>query len=452
MSIQWKPEQVSTMAPDAASLKAGRKLAELRKWQNLGQSEEAVWGEIQGSGKNTYQTRIDLNGPAFKCSCPSRKFPCKHALGLAFLFAETPQGLPTGEAPKWVADWLHARADKQTKPPEPMDEATQQRRAVAQEKRAASRLEKVQAGIEELQQWLKYLMRLGLSAQAVQSYRLWDQMAARLVDAQAPGLARWVRELAVIPNSGEGWQTRLLQRLARVHLLVEAFQRRGELPPPLQADVTTLVGIPPSKQTIFSQATVQDTWWVLGRRVETGDNLRIQRTWLWGVQGRCHALLLDFAAGNQLLDTSLEAGMYLDAALVFYPGVWPIRALIKERHGVTQGDTGVPDAGFQSLSAAINSYAEVLSHYPWVEQYPMGLTGVLPTPAGQRWQLQDTQEQSVVSVSSQFTRGWNLLAVSGGQPLNLFGEWDGEAFYPLSVFSETETWVLTPPVLEQQAG
>lgn len=34
--------------------------------------EAAVWGLCQGSGKDPYQTQIDLIGPAFRCSCPSR--------------------------------------------------------------------------------------------------------------------------------------------------------------------------------------------------------------------------------------------------------------------------------------------------------------------------------------------------------------------------------------------
>jgi hypothetical protein len=32
--------------------------------------------------------------------------------------------------------------------------------------------------------------------------------------------------------------------------------------------------------------------------------------------------------------------------------------------------------------------------------------------------------------------GWKLLALSGGKPISVFGEWNGRAFSPLSVFSE----------------
>ena len=33
-------------------------------------------------------------------------------------------------------------------------------------------------------------------------------------------------------------------------------------------------------------------------------------------------------------------------------------------------------------------------------------------------------------------KGWSLLALSGGYPLTVFGEWDGEAFLPLGAWVE----------------
>ena len=41
----------------------------------------------QGSAASPYQTGIDLSEPAFQCTCPSHKFPCKHGLGLFLLLA-----------------------------------------------------------------------------------------------------------------------------------------------------------------------------------------------------------------------------------------------------------------------------------------------------------------------------------------------------------------------------
>src|SRR5260370_40918223 len=106
-------EQVAGLAPDAGSLTAGRGLARERCWSGLGQNGRAVWGLCQGSGSMPYQTQADLSGPAFRCSCPSRKFPCKHALGLLLLAASSPAAVPqASESPGCVAQWLASREQR----------------------------------------------------------------------------------------------------------------------------------------------------------------------------------------------------------------------------------------------------------------------------------------------------------------------------------------------------
>src|SRR5215510_2828013 len=139
-TMNWTTEQILALAPDAASAKAGQGLAAARKWLKLGADEQTAWGLCQGSGKKPYQAQVDLTEPAFKCSCPSRKFPCKHALGLLLLWASTSE-VPATDRPEWVEEWLSsreqraeraaARAERAERPPDPE----------AQAKRAAQREE-----------------------------------------------------------------------------------------------------------------------------------------------------------------------------------------------------------------------------------------------------------------------------------------------------------------------
>src|SRR5690606_25108396 len=85
MTPQWSENQVTALAPDTSSLTAARKLA--GKWSGTGWCGTTLWGLCKGSGRTPYQTIVDLSGPAFRCSCPSRKFPCKHALSLLLLWS-----------------------------------------------------------------------------------------------------------------------------------------------------------------------------------------------------------------------------------------------------------------------------------------------------------------------------------------------------------------------------
>ncbi|MBX9725113.1 MAG: SWIM zinc finger family protein, partial [Candidatus Obscuribacterales bacterium] len=179
-------DQVNALAPDPNSAKAGLELANQRKWVSFGTDTNFVWGECQGSGRFPYQTIVDATELAFKCTCPSRKFPCKHGLGLLFLRARQAEAFVSSELPDWVKVWSDARqsraekkvAKKETaQPPDP----------VAKSKRQAERLAKVEAGLAEFRLWMQDRIRQGLAGLETQSYQYWENTAARLTDAQAPG-------------------------------------------------------------------------------------------------------------------------------------------------------------------------------------------------------------------------------------------------------------------------
>ena len=52
-----------------------------------------VGSSARGAARSREQTPIGLAEPAFKCSCSSREFPCKHAIGLFLLALEQPDKL-----------------------------------------------------------------------------------------------------------------------------------------------------------------------------------------------------------------------------------------------------------------------------------------------------------------------------------------------------------------------
>lgn len=113
--MPWTSEQVTALAPDASSAKSGRDLASARKWSTLGTDGTCAWGTILGSGKSPYQASIDLSEPAFKCSCPSRKFPCKNGLGLFLILAEQPGAFTEHSPPAWTSEWLAQREESAVK-------------------------------------------------------------------------------------------------------------------------------------------------------------------------------------------------------------------------------------------------------------------------------------------------------------------------------------------------
>src|SRR5262249_16808249 len=151
----WSTEQILALAPDAAAAKSGRDLAVARKWLTLGASDACAWGTLQGSGKDPYQTSVDLQGPAFKCTCPSRKFPGRDGLGLLLLLGQAPGALSrSSQPPEWTTEWLAKRGDQEERRKSarerveaPVDPEAAARSAAAAQQRAALREAKVSAGL-----------------------------------------------------------------------------------------------------------------------------------------------------------------------------------------------------------------------------------------------------------------------------------------------------------------
>ncbi|MCJ1679489.1 SWIM zinc finger family protein [Streptomyces sp. APSN-46.1] len=429
---RWTAEQVLALAPDVASRKAGGRLGGAGPWSQTGGSASgAVWGLCKGSGSKPYRTVVDLTGPAYKCSCPSRKFPCKHALGLLLLWAAEGLGEP-GEAPDWAGEWLAERAAKAVRPAagaaKPVDEEAARRRA---ERRAA----RVGAGVTELEQRLSDLLRGGLAGQEQAGYAAWEETAARMVDAQAPGLAARVRELGTIPSCGTGWPARMLEEAALLHLLDRAWLGVSGLPEPLAATVRNRVGIPGASG---EGEVVRDRWLVLAQydSVSADGRLTTRRIWLHGLGSGRPALVLDFGPPGRPPGLALPVGLVLEAEARFRPGSAGLRADLGERFAAAMPCARVP-AGV-STEAALEAYGAALREDPWLESWPVVLGPVIPIPGELGWQLADAEGTSALPVALTGGRSrsglWQLAALSGGGPVTVFGECGHRGFTPLTAW------------------
>ncbi|MFB9717944.1 SWIM zinc finger family protein [Planobispora longispora] len=419
MIERWNRDQVLALAPDASSQKAAQGVSSPGKWSNAGVTAEAVWGECKGSGSKPYRACVDLSGPAYRCSCPSRKFPCKHALGLLLLWSA--DGVPDADAPAdWVAEWLDQRRVRAERPaPAPRTAAG----AAPDPKRAEQREQRVAAGLEELERWLADQVRQGVAGSRRHDH--WDGLVKRLVDAQAPGVAGTVSRLGAVLG-GEDWPARLLSEYALLHLLVVAHRRE----PPAPA-VRGRVGFQTSREEVLAGETVRDLWDVLGRRDEEQDRLISRRVWLRGRASGRAALVLSFAPVGQALDASLVTGTTVDAELAFYPGSAPLRALVADRHGAVPAT--VPPGS--ALERALEEVAAALAGDPWTDSWPLVLDAVAPMRDGNgSWLLGGPDGGLPLHPSA--GAPWRLVAASGGRPLTVAAEWTPQGLRPLSMWDE----------------
>lgn len=430
-AVRWTVEQVLALAPDDASRKAGNKLGSAGPWSDTGEDDSgAVWGLCRGSGSKPYRTVIDTTGPAYKCSCPSRKFPCKHALGLLLLLASGGPALPAGDPPDWAGEWLAGRrARAQGK-----EEGTRGGPAdpEAARRRADRRAERIGGGARELEQRLTDLLRGGLAAAEQSGYGLWEETAARMVDAQAPGLAGRVRELGAIPASGPGWPVRLLEECALLHLLDTAWLGIDRLPPALAATVRTRVGLTAPAE----RPPVRDQWLVLAQYDTPEGKIVTRRIWLYGTNSARVALLLSFGAAGRSPAQALPVGAMLDAEVTPYPGSGQLRAELGRQFGPPV-PAGPPPPGV-TVTGAISAYGAALCDDPWLDSWPVTLRDVIPVPSADGWQLADIRGELALPVAATALSRpalWKLVALSGGGPVTVFGECGHRGFDPLAAWA-----------------
>jgi hypothetical protein len=473
-------ESIESLAPDQSSLAAAVKL-KTGVWPVLRRnaSQGFAWGECQGSGATPYRVCIQVADMGYKCTCPSRKFPCKHSLALMLLLAKSGELFSEGAVPEWVNEWASRRrgpgarsedtsepskksldaaiAAAPEAPPDPEQAAAtaakaQKQREHLREQREASIL----SGLDELDTWLADCLRRGLANFMQDATHTCRTLAKRLVDAKAPGLANTIDSLPsriyALPDALR--ERALLEALGSLHLLAEAYRRQSALPESLQNDVRRLLGWTTERQALIEDKDalrVRGAWTVLGSFSEVQpDKLRRIETWLIGDEQTSAqpALLLDYvpvATGSK--GSALRAGEVFDAELLFYRSAVPLRAVVVEKTAREMADPVTAEAGVP-LADAMAHYDEMRAAQPWLGQYPFTLKRVTCVMRGREALfVREAGETAVTAATVALPVEPRIadaaIVLTGVDIGSLSGLWDGSFFTPLSANTNLGVWTLT---------
>jgi len=489
----WSVEQVEAVAPSPAAITAAQPLATPGRWSDAGADDRVIWGSFQGSGAEPYDTAVDHVGVGFRCTCPSRRVPCKHALALLLMWSrdQVPVGVPAAKVDVWIERRL-ARAAQEESATEPDGaEGVPDRDAAAGETGSRvddavnddegpgapppppdderdtardERVERMLAGLTELDRWLDDRMRTGLADPALARYATWDDLAARLVDAQAGSLANRIRRLAGLVGASATWHDDVLAELGLLHLLSQAGRRLRSLPSPLADAVATTVGWQVRRDDVLGGVPDTDHWVVAGRSDQREDRIEVRRHWLRGTESGRWALVLSFAAYQQSLDTSLEVGTSVHADLHRYPGP-ALRALVGTRHldpsaAIFPGEPSPgPPPGRppgQSVAEATDEIGRMLVAEPWLDRVPTSVTAAVVRSQGGWFVGDDTGALPILPTTAVLGAGDRrigraatdpvtmLLALSGGGPVDLTLEWTPHGVVPLAVHLDQRTVDIGP--------
>ncbi|SFB17207.1 SWIM zinc finger [Cohnella sp. OV330] len=221
---------VDSLAPNAGAIKNGRDLIKKNSFPVLNESPDAtlLFGECNGSGKEPYRCSVDFvneASPVFRCSCPSRQFPCKHALGLLYARAMgspfTPAEVPQDIADK--RDKAEKREEKKKDAAESEGNAPAAKRKVnksALVKKFASQLE----GLRLLEKLVLQLVQSGLGSVDKKTVQMIEEQAKQLGNHFIPGVQAKLRAFVhTMQTEGdrEAIYSQAMEQLLLMHSLVK---------------------------------------------------------------------------------------------------------------------------------------------------------------------------------------------------------------------------------------
>jgi len=392
-------------APDSATADRAKKLTTTKSWRGLARNPSVVWGECKSNGLTYYKVAFQKKTQTFKCNCASRKYPCKHAVALSILVTDQLDVFTVkADLPEWIAEWVEKGA------PAAKEQTTEQAKANAEnrQKNFSKRLDRMVAGLAELENWLLDTLRQGIAALEQQPFSYWVAISARIHDAQLSAIGKRIKNIPVLIGSDEDWPAKVLSELTAYYLLIRGLRKMEELPLNIQQDLLSVAGVSTKKEELFKYGqTVKDTWMILGQIEGVEEKLNFRRTWVLGFETKRYGLVLDYAFGRHPYTANYRKGNVFVGQVVFYPSNAPLRIAVKEKLVLDR-------------------------KVPWQIAFPCSLEALTPIIEKDQLIVLDKDRQIIPVFQNEKVK-WKILAASGGLAVNIFGEWSGEKLLPLSL-------------------
>ncbi len=231
---------IDSLALNASAIKNGNDLVRKNSYTklNITEDQSLLFGECKGSGKTPYNCSADFQNegqPVFRCSCPSRQFPCKHILGLLYAYASS-KPFETAALPDDIAEKREKAEKREQKREEKQKDAAAGggKPAPARKVNKAALAKKLQAqleGTELAEKLIGQLTESGLASCDARVLREFEDQAKQLgnyyitgIQSAVRGLLQTLKEAAKSSektNAREGYYSEAIERLSALHILLK---------------------------------------------------------------------------------------------------------------------------------------------------------------------------------------------------------------------------------------
>ena len=191
-------ERIVAIAPNSNAVTNAKKISKSGGFVNLYKSNDNtfIYGECSGSGKNNYITSVDFideNNPVFRCSCPSRQFPCKHGIAILFEYlaakkfeeCEIPADIIEKRQKKAASNEAKAKREESGETKKP-DKAT-----------AVKKMKKQLEGMDLAEKFINEVISRGISSLGGSSTASYEDLAKQLGDYYLPEPQNIVKSIVI---------------------------------------------------------------------------------------------------------------------------------------------------------------------------------------------------------------------------------------------------------------
>lgn len=197
--IKITEEFINSVAPNNSAVQNGLGLVKKNSFVKLfkSQDETIIFGECSGSGKNNYITSADFiapEAPVFRCTCPSRQIPCKHALGLMYAYIKD-KDFEVAEIPEDVLSKREKIEKKEVKKKEVTESGKPATPKKVNKSALSKKIKSQIEGLELAEKISKDILRSGLGAMDAKAIQMLEEQAKQLGNYFLPGVQVLLRRI-----------------------------------------------------------------------------------------------------------------------------------------------------------------------------------------------------------------------------------------------------------------
>lgn len=216
---------IDLWAQNAAAIKNGEDLIKKKKFIKLSKTSDDIllFGECAGSGKDPYFVSVDFideKSPVFRCSCPSRQIPCKHALGLMYSYINGAT-FSVEEIPEDISSKRERIEKRQEKKEQKKQESKEKKPMTKAQKTAAIKKIDVQLqGIDMAEKIIKSIVNMGIASIDKRERKNFEDQIKQLGNYYISGIQTALMDIFILKDIDEDNNTRIIDQLTYTYALI----------------------------------------------------------------------------------------------------------------------------------------------------------------------------------------------------------------------------------------